>query len=93
MHRRIWDLAAGCRPAPAVVFHSHRHRHPQRHRIKIATVVAAERTGGVPVYWTEHALRNGKRGIPLKAHAPRPELAVWVARRYLRNAAIDPTGG
>jgi len=66
---------------------------PNGIEIKIATVVAAERTGGVPVYWTEHALRNGKRGIPLKAHAPRPERAVWVARRYLRNAAIDPTGG
>jgi hypothetical protein len=66
---------------------------PKGIEIRITTTGLAERTGGVPGYWTEHALRKAKRGIPLKAYAPRPELAVRVARRYLRDAMTDLTGG
>lgn len=66
---------------------------PNGIEIKITTFAAAERIGGVPGYWTEQALRKGGRGIPLKAHAPRPELAVWVTRRYLRNVATEPSIG
>lgn len=66
---------------------------PNGIEIKITTSAAAERIGGVPGFWTDQALRRGARGIPLKAHAPRPELAVWVARRYLRTAATEPTVG
>jgi hypothetical protein len=66
---------------------------PNGIEITITTAGAVDRTGGVPVYWTEHALRKGQRGLPLKAYAPRPEVAVWVARRYLRTTATDLTVG
>ncbi|MEV0272395.1 hypothetical protein AB0H43_26765 [Hamadaea sp. NPDC050747] len=66
---------------------------PNSIEIIISTSGVAERCGGVPGRWTEQALRKGKRGNPLKAYAPQPELAVWVARRYLRDAVIGPTAG
>ncbi|NUR25220.1 MAG: hypothetical protein HOV83_05120 [Catenulispora sp.] len=58
--------------------------------IMITEVAAIERTGGVPGHWTAYALAEYESGSPLKAYSPRPEVAMAVARRYLRKDPPAP---